>query len=169
MMFRYRTFGAAFAVLAVAAVAPAQDDEMQKFAGPWSVTAAKLGEMDASELVGAAFLFEGNVAKFTQAGEDGKPVTDVHPIKTDPKSNRIVLYQQPNPEDPKADPTAGMQRGIYAFKESPEGSLLYLCLTAPDAKDFPTKFVAKDEKADYLLLRLERPTKSASTAGATAK
>ena len=163
-MSRYRTFGAAFAVLAVAAVAPAQDDALQKFAGPWAVTAAKLGEENAEELVGAAFLFEGNVAKFTQAGDDGKPVTDVHPIKTDPQSNRIVLYQQPNPDDPKADPTAGMQRGIYAFKDA----TLYLCLTAPDAKEFPTKFVAKDEKADYLLLRLERP-KTASAAGATAK
>lgn len=160
-MFRHRTFGAAFAVLAIAAVAPAQDNA-QSFEGPWSVTAAKLGEDDAPELVGSGFLFEGEVAKFTQAGEDGKPVTDVHPMKTDPKSNRIVLYQQPNPEDPMADPKAGMQRGIYAFKDA----TLYLCLTAPDASEFPTKFVAKDEKGDYLLLRLERP-RQASAAGGT--
>lgn len=159
-MIRCRTFGVAFAVLALAAVAPAQENDLAKFAGPWSVTAARLGDTTADKLVGAAFLFEGNIAKFTQAGEDGKPVTDVHPIKMDADSNRIVLYQQPDPKDPKADPKAGMQRGIYAFKE--KEAVLYLCLTAPDAPAFPKKFVSKEGETVYLLLRLERP----KTAGA---
>lgn len=153
----HRMFGAAFAVLVAATAAHAQEDDLPKFAGAWTVTAAKLGEDDATELVGATFVFDATTAKFTQKGEDGQPVTDTHPFKADPKTKRLVLYQAPTPEDPKPDPKNGMQRGIYTFKET----TLYLCLTAPDATDFPAKFVAKNEETDYLLLRLERPKTAA--------
>lgn len=160
----HRMFGAAFAVLVAATAAHAQENDLPKFAGAWTVTAAKLGEDDATELVGARFDFDATTAKFTQKGEDGQPVTDMHPFKADSKSKRLVLYQAPAADEAKPDPKAGMQRGIYSFKDA----TLYLCLTAPDATEFPTKFVAKNEETEYLLLRLERP-KTAAVPTAPAK
>ena len=88
-------------------------------------------------------------------------MTDVHPYKCDVKTKRIVLYQQPDPMDPMADPKTGMQKGIYKFGTT----ALFLCLTAPDAADFPTQFSSKPE---FLMLRLEKAkTAPGRTASAT--
>jgi hypothetical protein len=112
--------------------------------------------------VGATFTFDEKTAKFTQKGEDGEPVTDVHPFKCDVKTKRLVLYQMPDPMDPMADPKSGMQKGIYKFGTT----ALFLCLTAPDAAEFPTEFTSKPE---FLMLRLEKAKAPAGrTAGAIA-
>ena len=156
------TFGAAFAVLALTAATHAQENDLPKFSGNWSVTAAELAGEPAPELVGAMFAFDGSSAKFTQNGPDGKPITDTHPFKIDVKTKRLVLYQAPNPEEPEADPKAGMQRGIYKFGTS----ALYLCLTAPDATEFPTEFSSKPE---FLMLKLERSKVAAGAAPSATK
>ncbi|MBA3314837.1 MAG: TIGR03067 domain-containing protein [Planctomycetaceae bacterium] len=167
-MFPHRAWGPAFAVLVLSAAAQAQqaapatvENDLPKFAGLWSVTAAELGGEAAPELVGATFSFDSSTAKFTQIGEDGKPITDVHPFKADVKTKRLVLYQQPDPMDPMRDPKAGMQKGIYKFG----ATALFLCLTAPDAPEFPTEFTSKPE---FLMLRLEKakPGTPARTAAA---
>ncbi|HEX6986642.1 MAG TPA: TIGR03067 domain-containing protein [Planctomycetaceae bacterium] len=162
----HRAMGPALAVLALAAAAQAQENDLPKFAGVWTVTAAELGGEKAAELIGATFDFDATTAKFTQKGEDGQPVTDAHPFKLDMKTKRLVLYQAPNPEDPKADPKAGMQRGIYKFN----GTSLFLCLTAPDATEFPTKFESgstEEGKQAFLMLKLERPKTAAAPAART--
>ena len=163
----HRAMGPALAVLALAAAAQAQDNDLPKFAGLWTVTAAELGGEKTPELVGATFDFGATTTKFTQKGEDGMPVTDEHPFKLDVKTKRMVLYQQPKADDPMADPKAGMQRGIYKFN----ATSLFLCLTAPDAKEFPTQFTsgaAEEGQPQYLMLKLERPKTAAKPAGPTA-
>jgi len=168
-MFSHRAWGPALAVLVLSAAAQAQqkppaavENDLPKFAGLWTVTAAELGGETAPDLVGATFTFDEKTAKFTQKGEDGQPMTDVHPFKCDVKTKRLVLYQQTDPMDPMADPKAGMQKGIYKFGTT----ALFLCLTAPDAADFPTEFSSKPE---FLMLRLEKgKTAPGRTASATA-
>lgn len=154
----YRTFGPALAILALATAAQAQDD-LPKFAGMWTVTAAELGGEKAAELVGATFEFSKDSAKFSQKNEEGKIETDTHPFKVDAKSKRVVLYQATDPMNPPEDPKAGMQRGIYNFKDA---GVMYLCLTEPDATAFPAKFISHTDEADFLLLKLER-AKTAAT------
>jgi uncharacterized protein (TIGR03067 family) len=162
----YRAMGPAAAVLVLAAAAQAQQNDVAKFAGAWTVTAAELGGQKDDGSLGlkdATFEFGPQVAKFTQKGEDGKPVTDEHPFKVDSKSSRIVLYQAPSADEPMADPKAGMQKGIYRFN----GTSLFLCLTKPDAAEFPTEFKSgssEEGKEQYLMLKLDRP----ATAGAGA-
>ena len=166
-MLPHRAMGPALAVLALAAAAQAQENDLPKFAGIWTVTAAELGSEKVPDLLGATFDFNATTAKFTQKGEDGQPVTDAHPFKLDMKTKRMVLYQQPKPEDPMADPKAGMQKGIYKFS----GTSLFLCLTAPDAKEFPTQFTsgsAEENQPQFLMLKLERPKTAARPAGPTA-
>lgn len=149
----YRTFGPALAILALSAAAQAQENDLPKFAGTWTVTAAELGGEKAAELVGATFEFSKDTAKFSQKNAEGAIETDSHPFKVDAKSKRVVLYQAVDPMNPPADPKAGMQRGIYNFKDS---SVLFLCLTEPDAAAFPTKFASHTDEADFLMLKLER-------------
>ncbi|MGC1276232.1 MAG: hypothetical protein WBC44_21215 [Planctomycetaceae bacterium] len=168
-MLPHRAMGPALAVLALAAAAQAQENDLSKFVGVWTVTAAELGGQKDDGTLGlkdATFEFGPQIAKFTQKGEDGKPVTDEHPFKVDVKSNRIVLYQhppaaEPNPDDgadappAPADPKVGMQRGIYKFS----GTSLFLCLTKPDAAQFPTEFTSgssEEGKEQFLMLKLER-------------
>ena len=162
-MFPRTMLGAAFAVVALSAAAQAQEapaNDLPKFAGTWFVTAAERAGEPAKELVGASFTFDATTAKFTQKDDEGNPVTDSHPFKIDVKTKRMVLYQAPNPEQPNPDPKAGMQRGIYKFGTT----ALFLCLTAPDATEFPSEFTSKPE---FLMLRLERPkTAAAPAAGA---
>lgn len=148
-----RTIGPALAILVLSAVAPAQDNDLPKFAGKWTVTAAELGGEKAGELIGATFEFSKDTAQFTQKAEDGTVETDAHPFKVDTKSKRVVLYQAPDPMNPSADPKAGMQRGIYQFAKS---GALVLCLTEPDAAAFPAKFESKTDEADFLMLKLEK-------------
>jgi uncharacterized protein (TIGR03067 family) len=157
-MLPHRAMVPALAVLALATAAQAQQNDLPKFAGVWTVTAAELGGEKDDGTLGlkdATFEFGPTTAKFTQKGEDGAPVTDEHPFKVDTKSSRIVLYQQPTAEEPMADPKTGMQKGIYKFS----GTSLFLCLTRPDAPQFPTEFSSgstEEGKDQYLMLKLER-------------
>ena len=155
-MTAFRTFGPALAILVASAAASAQEDDLPKFAGTWTVTAAELGgEKDDGTLglVGASFEFTKDAAKFSQKNAEGVVETDAHPFKVQTKSKRVVLYQMPDPMNPMADMKAGMQRGIYNFKDA---NVVFLCLTEPDAAEFPEKFVSKTDAADFLLLKLER-------------
>lgn len=171
----HRAMVPALAVLALAAAAQAQENDLPKFAGVWTVTAAELGGEKPAELLGATFDFGPTTAKFTQTDEAGTPVTDEHPFKIDAKTKRLVLYQQPPmatgkilPDETEAppapaDPTAGMQRGIYRFS----GTSLFLCLSAPDAKEFPKEFTSgsiEEGKEQFLMLKLERPKTAARPA-----
>lgn len=155
-MSAHRAIGPALAILAFSVAAQAQDNDLPKFAGTWTVTAAELGGEKATELVGATFEFGKDAAKFTQKQEDGSTETDTHPFKVDTKSKRVILYQTPDPKDPMADAKAGMQRGIYNFKDA---STIFLCLTEPDAPAFPEKFISKTDTSDFLLLKLEKGIK----------
>lgn len=182
-MLPHRAMGPALAVLALAAAAQAQENDLSKFAGVWTVTAAELGGQKDDGTLGlkdATFEFGPQIAKFTQKGEGGQPITDQHPFKVDPKTSRIVLYQDPEtiaaaaaaaaeagaegaktPPAP-ADPKTGMQRGIYKFSST--GTSLFLCLTKPDAPQFPTEFTSgssEEGKEQFLMLKLDRT----STAG----
>ncbi len=149
----FRTVGPALAILILSATAAQAQDDLPKFAGTWTVSAAELGGEKAEELIGATFEFSKDTAKFTQKTAEGSVETDAHPFKVDTKSKRVVLYQAPDPMTPAADAKAGMQRGIYNFKDA---STIFLCLTEPDAAAFPAKFLSKSEEHDYLLLKLER-------------
>ena len=66
-----------------------------------------------------------------------------------------------------ADPKAGMQKGIYKFS----GTSLFLCLTRPDAAQFPTEFNSgsvEEGKEQFLMLKLERAqTAARPSAGAS--
>lgn len=167
-MMLHRAMGPALAVLVLTASAQAQENDLPKFAGAWTVTAAELGGQkdDGSlGLKGASFEFGSKVARFTQTNEEGEPITDEHPFKIDPRSNRIVLYQQPDPNDPMADPKVGMQRGIYQFS----GTSLFLCLTRPDAPEFPTEFKSgsgEEGEEQFLMLKLDRAATAGAAAGA---
>ena len=133
---------------------PAAPTDVQKFAGPWTVTAAELAGEPATELVGSVFEFKGEMARFIQKTEAGEPVADDHPFKLDEKTHRMLVYQE-------AGKPEGMQRGIYRFGNA----ALYLCLTAPDATEFPTEFTSKPE---LLMLKLERSTGGPKAAAAPA-
>jgi uncharacterized protein (TIGR03067 family) len=165
-MSAYRTFGPALAILALSAAAQAQENDLPKFAGTWTVTAAELGGAKAAELVGATFEFSKDTAKFSQKNAEGAIETDAHPFQVDAKSKRIILRQAMDPMNPPEDPKAGMQRGIYNFKDS---GVMFLCLTEPDATAFPAKFVSHTDEADFLLLKLERAKTAAVTPRAPAR
>jgi len=158
-MSAYRAFGPALAILVSCVAGQAQENDLPKFAGSWTVTAAELGGEKAPELVGATFEFTKDTAKFTQKTEEGGVETDAHPFQVDTKSKRIILRQAADPMNPAADPKAGMQKGIYNFKDT---GTIFLCLTEPDAAGFPAKFISKTDEADYLLLKLERPKTAAA-------
>ena len=121
--------------------------DLAKFAGVWAVTAAELGGEKADELVGATFTFTSDTATFTQKTPDGMAEADNHPFKIDPTTRRVLIYQQ-------ADSKEGLQKGLYQFGQTP--GTMFLCLTPPDAAEFPKEFKSKTDTSDFLMLKLER-------------